>query len=134
MVTKPTVLGSYWPNLETPSLSSLQTSTQRRSTTTWKWRDPNRQPSGESHFASFHSRVSLVVASPRNVVVGHLCQVVYCITCTKLSKVKHPLLPIFLYVMHTGDLLYILYDVTCPSQRQHYHTDGSFIPHVCYSR
>lgn len=47
MVTRPTVLGSYWPNPETPSLSSLQTSRLRRSTTTWKLRDPNHPPFGE---------------------------------------------------------------------------------------
>lgn len=53
MVTRPTVLGSYWPNLETPSLSSLQTSRLRRSTTTWKLRDPNHQPFGELVFLTF---------------------------------------------------------------------------------
>lgn len=53
MVTRPTVLGSYWPNLETPSLSSLQTSRQRRSMTTWKWRDLSHQPSGESLHSFF---------------------------------------------------------------------------------
>lgn len=47
MVTRPTVLGSLWPNLETPSLSSLQTSRLRRSTTTWRWRGQNHQLFGE---------------------------------------------------------------------------------------
>lgn len=77
MVTRPTVLGSYWPNLETPSLSSLQTSRQRRSMTTWKWRDLSHQPSGESlhSFFFFPPYVSVaVIVSLRNMIAWTLQQ------------------------------------------------------------
>lgn len=61
MVTRPTVLGSLWPNLETPSLSSLQTSRLRRSTTTWKWRGQNHQLFGELTDSYYQSGVCVYV-------------------------------------------------------------------------
>lgn len=63
MVTRPTVLGSLWPNLETPSLSSLQTSRLRRSTTTWKWRGQNHQLFGELTHLYYQSGVCVYVCA-----------------------------------------------------------------------